>query len=214
MPKYRVTVMQTKKTAVEIEVDGENRAKAMQKALWQVEGRMFDGKPYSAEYASLHAHDQLTLRGVFMNKQIIKTLDRCLKKGKMSPMLRDAIASTKQAVEAGDIGLAYQLSAVKSFISGSDMRPETYIRHAFQEDHEANEKVLKGSLYHIMDGIHFRLALQAGKLPSGMMLVSMGAGGGKVTTMKPKGVHPVIKQIKKEHRAIVREANRIHGGHK
>ena len=144
-----------------------------------------------------------TQKGTF-----IRDLNKALKhQDLMSFMLREAIIATKQALIDGDLSLAYQLSAVKSFITGV-LNPKDK-RHAFQEDNDANEKILGNSLYCILDGIHFRLAMTIGEMPSGMMVVSAFQSGALATEeMKRKGDHPIIKRMDYEHNAIRRRANR------
>lgn len=149
-------------------------------------------------------------------KRIINTLQRCLTKGTMSPRLREAVASAKQALEAKDLELAYQLTAVKSFITGDSIKPKELKRYSFQEDQKANERALGNSIYHILDGIHFRLAMNLEKLlPSGMTVAGLGL---TLTSrrlvsqeMKHKGVHPIVRRIQWESRKTREEADRMWG---
>lgn len=133
-----------------------------------------------------------------MNKRsLITTLNKILSKGVMSPKLKEAVEAILEAVKAGDIKLATNLSAVKSYITGVlDPKDKT---HAFQEEQYINEKTLGNSIYCLMDGINFQLAMSIKEMPAGMMLVSANK---PVEEFKIKGTHPIIKCILKEQKAI------------
>lgn len=135
------------------------------------------------------------------HKPQIKEINRILDKGTMSPMLQQALVAIAGALTKGDIDLAYQLSACKSFISGI-LNPKDKM-HAFQEDDKTNEKTLGNGIYSILDGIHFQLAMEADRIPSGMLIMSAGDS----IEMKRQGTHPIIKRMTREHNAIV---NRSH----
>lgn len=129
------------------------------------------------------------------NKTLMTDLTKILKIGTMSPMLREAVSETLKAVKAGDLDLAYQITVCKSHICGKlDHQPRKY---AFREDHVANEKALGNSIYCILDGIHFQLAMRLDQMPSGMMVLSGTPRGMGIVKeeMKSSGTHPIVKRI-------------------
>ena len=66
-----------------------------------------------------------------------------------------------------------------------------------------NEKVIKKSVYSILDDVNADLSLATGIMPSGMMCMSVNRKTGKASfeESKPTGTHPLVKQIlrEKEH---------------
>ena len=134
-------------------------------------------------------------------KSHIPTLKKILAKAHISPMLHQAIEDTIQALQTDNLDLAYQLTVVKSFITGR-LEPHNK-EHAFQEDHAYNKKQLKESVYALLDGIHHDIAWKLDAMPSGMMIMSVGPKGPAIQEMKPTGTHPIVKRIKLEQ-------NRIH----
>lgn len=126
-----------------------------------------------------------------------KDLTAIATKGIISPMLFEATIETLVAIKAQNWTLAYQLTAVKSYIVG-EINPKDK-KNAFQEDQVANDKSLKNSVYLILDRMHHDLAFALEELPSGMMTLS---SNGQVHSMKSIGSHPIIMRIKKEHTAI------------
>ena len=133
---------------------------------------------------------------------ILGTLIKVLKSGTMSPMLTRAVLETVKAIKEGDIDLAYQITACKSHICGDlDQNHRTY---AFREDRAANEKKLGNSIYGILDGTHFHLAMKLHKIPSGMMVFG---GGHVVEEMKHNGKHPIVKRIAFESAQCARRSS-------
>lgn len=122
----------------------------------------------------------------------ITSLNKILKKGTMSPRLQEAVKAILKALQEKDMELAYQLSVVKSFITGS-LNPKDRV-HAFQEDSKKNKDVLTVSIYSILDTIHHDIASTIGRMPSGMMAVSRSG----VAQMISEGTHPIIERIKYE----------------
>jgi hypothetical protein len=135
---------------------------------------------------------------------ILGTLIKVLKSGTMSPMLTRAVLEAIRALKAGDLDLAYQITACKSHICGN--LGQNHRTYAFREDHAANEKKLGDSLYGILDGIHFQLAMMLHKIPSGMMVVSSSPQGGAVEEMRHVGEHPIVKRIAYESAQCARRA--------
>jgi hypothetical protein len=136
-------------------------------------------------------------------KNPITVLKSILKKGVMSPMLKQAVEAIIIALNDKNLNLAYQLSVVKSFITGV-LDPKDKV-HAFQENCTANEKLFGegNDIYSLLDGIHFSLAMKVDKMPSGMMIMSgTPQGNVNVTEMKRIGSHPIIKRIKAERKAV------------
>jgi len=133
-------------------------------------------------------------------KNWIPTLNKILRKARISPNLCIAIDSTIKALEAKDLDLAYQITACKSLIIGS-LEPKNK-QYAFQEDHAYNKARLKDSVYGLLDGIHHDIAWQINKMPSGQV---MALSNGKICEMTPTGIHPVVKRIKLEKNRIHRE---------
>jgi len=128
----------------------------------------------------------------------IKELDKILTKAKMSPDLRKAVETIKEAMEKGDKELVADLSAVKSFIV-SPIDISDKFNH-FQEDEEYNKKVLGFSLYEYLDSLNYKYAIMTDTLPSGMMAFE---SGGIVKQRGPsKRKHPIIKLMEEERKAI------------
>ena len=128
----------------------------------------------------------------------IKELDKILRKAKMSPDLRIAIESIKEAMEEGDNELVADLTSVKSFIV-FEINPDNK-NHHFQEDDEYNKKVLGFSLYEYLDSLNHKYAVMTDTLPSGTMVFE---SGGIVEQRGPsKRKHPIIKLMEEERKAI------------
>ena len=126
-------------------------------------------------------------------------LMKILKKGIISPRLREAVEVMVQALKDKDLNLAYQLSACKSHITGvMDPNNKAY---AFQEDHDSNKKALTASVYEILDFFHHYMAIDA--MPSGMVMLS---SNGHMSEMKPKGTHTIVRRIQYEHRQCYKRA--------
>jgi len=147
-------------------------------------------------------------------KAYIKELKKWLAKGRMSPMLRQAIEDTMGALKKGDLQLAYQLTACKSFIVGT-MRDSAKTRrfregrlqdgrhNFFRESDRLNTKALGNSLYSLLDGMHHNLAFAIEALPSGMVVLSRNPQGGITQHhMAHTGTHPVIACMKMEQQEI------------
>jgi hypothetical protein len=133
----------------------------------------------------------------------IRDLTKIATKGVISPRLFEAITEITVALKARNWELAYQLTAVKSYICGV-VNPKDK-KNAFQEDHDANEKMFKASVYMILDFMHHDIAFAMDELPSGAMVMS---GNGRVQEMKSKGIHPIVRRMKYEHRVIQKEAEK------
>ena len=133
-----------------------------------------------------------------MNKSsIIKELNRVLKKGKMNDNLKKAIQDTITALNKNNLDLAYELTSVKSLIVG-DLK---YKKHYFREDDDYNESVLGTSIYSILDGVHFSLAMKTGGMPSGMTMFTPF----KAYQKGPAKIkHPILKLIESEKSKIRR----------
>jgi hypothetical protein len=136
----------------------------------------------------------------------IKDLNKIIVKAKTSPKLREAACEAIKAIQTSNWNLAYQITAAKSYITGTlDPKDKT---HAFQENHEANEKALGSSVYCIMDGIHHAIAFSIDELPSGMATGHLANPHGTIRNMKSKGTHPIVRRIKYEHRMIQEDVAR------
>jgi hypothetical protein len=131
-----------------------------------------------------------------------KDLNKIIVKATISPRLREAARETIKALQTHNWNLAYQLTAVKSYVTGV-LDPKDKV-HAFQENHEANKKILGSSVYSIMDGIHHAIAFSIDALPSGAQVVSLNG----IREMKSKGTHPIVRRIKYEHRQIEKDAEK------
>ena len=128
-------------------------------------------------------------------------LEKILKKGIISPRLREAVEAMVQALKDKDLNLAYQLSACKSHITGIiNPKNKTY---AFQEDHNNNKKALTASVYEILDFFHHDMAWAINAMPSGMVMLS---SNGRMSEMKPKGTHPIVRRVQFEHRQCMKRA--------
>ncbi len=144
----------------------------------------------------------------FHKKRILDTLDDILKRGRISKKLREAVSETARAVRTGDFDLAYQISACKSLVVG-ELKKEKGRDDAFREDGEANERVLGGSVYGLLDGVHFNLSMKVGKLGSGTTVFCGGPQGISIQQMEHEGNHPVVRRIKLENRRIAREVREM-----
>src|SRR5207249_5094468 len=123
-------------------------------------------------------------------------------KGKVSPDLAGAIVATRDALKDKNLDLAYELSSVKSFVTGR-IDP-TDMEHHFQEDRDANAKILRGSsVYSELDGLHHDLAWEVDKMPSGMVVMSANGMAEKGQAMIS---HPTIRLINQERDVIERRA--------
>ena len=132
-----------------------------------------------------------------MNLRTTQTqLQRILTTAVMSPMLKKAVSATIEALKNKDLKLAHQITACKSYVVGEIDTKDT--EHAFQEDEAANKKALGDSLYSILDGVHFEIAMAADEMPSGIVALSTRGA----TSMRHKGTHPVVQRIIDEDRAI------------
>jgi hypothetical protein len=129
----------------------------------------------------------------------METLNKILAKAKMSPDLRNAVIELRNAIKSGNKIMAYELSAVKSFIGGDLKTPSTY---RFREDMDYNEKALGSSVYSLLDSVHFHIAMKTQKIPAGMMVFS--ADGIQQKGM-PTGKSKTLELIRKEHERAVRE---------
>lgn len=131
----------------------------------------------------------------------IRKMNEILEKGRMSPKLRAAINSIITALRNNDIELAYELSAVKSYISGV-IDPKDK-EHHFQEDYEYNRKVFGEDIYVFLDGLHHDLAWEVDKLPSGTMIMTAER---KIEKGRSKRKHPIVAMMEEEHRKIWKKA--------
>jgi len=129
---------------------------------------------------------------------MISELKTILKKAKINANLKKAIEETIKALNKNDLDLAYELSAVKSFVSG-DLKSKG---HYFREDDDYNNLHLGESVYSILDGIHHELAFKTGGIPSGMMILTH---TGIRKKEKSKKIHPVITMMEKERAKIYKE---------
>lgn len=137
-------------------------------------------------------------------KSWLLDLKRIQAKALISPRLGVAVEEIQKAIKAKNWDLAYQLTAVKAFICGSLNADK---KNAFREDHDANEKTLKASVYVILDVMHHDIAFSRNELPSGMMVIGRNSTTGKlgVSQMKSQGTHPIVRRMQFEHRRTVKE---------
>lgn len=133
-------------------------------------------------------------------KQIyLEGLDNILEKARMSPMLKVAVKAIRDAVEAGNIELVADLSAVKSYITPV---LNSNNKDPFQEDNKYNKKKFGESLYSYLGDLHFDYALASGTLPSGMVIY---AAEGVEERSKPKIEHPILKLMMEESKRYEKE---------
>lgn len=123
-------------------------------------------------------------------------LKKSLKVAIMSEELRNAIKEILQALKKHNWDLSYELTSVKSYISG-DIND---ISSPFREDDEYNKKVLGDSLYTILDLLHHEIAFLIDELPSGTYIIT---SKGYYTKKAPeKTSSPTLRLIKEEHEKI------------
>jgi len=130
----------------------------------------------------------------------VEILDKILEKAKITVALKRAILELKDALTNDDLDLAYEVSAVKSYIAGMDADSKNH----FREDVDYNRTALGGEdVYCLLDDMHHTFAFANHKLPSGMMVISL--DGWKSKSL-PKRESPTLKLITEEHTRIVKEA--------
>lgn len=131
----------------------------------------------------------------------VEVLNKILEKAKITPDLKKAILEIKDALTNDDLYLAYEVSAVKSYIAGMSANPKNH----FREDVDYNRTVLGGEdVYCLLDDMHHTFAFANHKLPSGMMVISLDGWKSKGL---PKRESPTLKLITEEHTRIVKEAS-------
>jgi len=153
-----------------------------------------------------HLSEQVNYNPVrsFAQHQLMKRNLRSIQQNaKISPDLKFAVSETIKALDRGDTRLAYELTSVKSYVSGVSGDPK---ENHFREDTEYNEKKLGQSVYGILDGLHHELAMIVDEIPSGMVVITAEgmSSGGRVTRK-----HPTISLIQKENQVIQKRANRL-----
>ncbi len=135
----------------------------------------------------------------------IMQLNQILTKAKMSMDLKDAVIEIKTALEQGDTGLAADLSAVKSLISGT-------IGQTFSEDGQYNTRMLKDKVYGILDELHSQLAQKTGTISSGLVILSV-TKDIRVATIEQrpdsKLESPTLKKIKAEKDKSRKRAEKV-----
>lgn len=131
---------------------------------------------------------------------MLAQMRRVLKTKKMSPDLRKAINATITALKKGDIALAADLSAVKSFIATRTKGEKWSTRQNHFYEYPSRGK----SVYHHMDTIHHQLAFASGTMPSGLVEVSL---TGVRSRAKPTRKHAIIKLMEQESAAIRRSVD-------
>jgi len=131
----------------------------------------------------------------------ITILNKILDKGKMNDTLRNAIIEVKEALANNDLELAYEVSAVKSYIASSGKDLPSY--YHFIEDWKSNEEALGSSIYSLLDSMHHDLAFALNKMPSGMMVVSFNGWRSKGP---PTRESPTLTLITLEHEEIRKRA--------
>jgi len=133
-------------------------------------------------------------------RETVKQLNKILERAIISEPLKDAVKETIIALEGGNSELAYELTAVKSLVTGEKADPEV---HHFRENTQQNRGTLGRSVYALLDTIHHDLAFELSKIPSGMMILSADGMREKAESEKQ---HPVITRIQEERAAIWRKA--------
>jgi hypothetical protein len=136
--------------------------------------------------------------------EIMTELKRVKSKARMTAPLEAAIVETIKALSSGNIVLARDVSAVKSYIH---YYMGTKGGH-FGEDAEYNTQVLGDTVYAILDNIHYQLSMKTMSIPSGM--VEHTAGGTRMANPY-KTSSPTIRQMRKEQDAIQREIDKKYG---
>lgn len=133
-------------------------------------------------------------------KGVIEQLNEILEKAVVSEPLKHAVKEAIIALEEGVIELAFELTAVKSLICGEKADPET---NHFRENTQQNEGTLGRSVYALLDSIHYDLAFELGKIPSGRMIFTR---NGILEKAESEMQHPIITRIQEERNAIRRKA--------
>ena len=132
-----------------------------------------------------------------MTRKHILTLEKIERKAVISPQLEVAVNEIINAINSGDTELAYELSVVKSFVTGNMSHDPN--EHHFREDHEYNTRILGRSVYGELDTIHHDLAMSLKRMPSGMMILS---ARGFTQKGKSSREHPIVTRINEEREAI------------
>lgn len=126
-------------------------------------------------------------------KGMITTLDTLLNKAIMNANLKLAVTESKKALQANNIPLAADLTAVKSQICGAMRIPKkdlVYAHHCtFRENQDTNEKRLRGkTVYRVLDGMHHTLAFAADQLPSGAVVYTRGKAHERAPSTAPNKI--------------------------
>jgi len=146
-----------------------------------------------------------TISGPTKAEAELPLLRRARSQARMNDNLKHALDEIIGAIKAGNISLAADLTAVKSYISGSmGSDPKEY---RFQEDSDYNKRLFGGKdVYEILDWLHHDLAFSSGTLPSGLTLLSR--SGGISQRGLPSGQSRTLRLMREDHEAALRRAHR------
>lgn len=140
-----------------------------------------------------------------MKKVDIKTkitqLKNILNMGRITTDLRETIKETIKALRENNIPLASELTSVKSLVTGT--LDTSY--GPYGEDRRYNGNILGQDVYSTLDSMHFDLAMKAGEMPSGAIILTSGGIGGPVSKRvrpQPKLTNPQIKKMEEEREKI------------
>jgi hypothetical protein len=109
----------------------------------------------------------------------------------MSINLSIAIDAIIKAIQDNDLDLVFELTTVKSLISGclTGDRP-------FSEDNKYNVKHLGKTIYEYLDNMNYDYAVKCSKIPAGVSVITgneISSGG-----LTVRSEHPVIQRIQEE----------------
>jgi len=140
----------------------------------------------------------------------LKNLDILLAKAQMSPELKNAVLELKDALKRKDYNMAYEVSAVKSYVIGV-IDPKDK-KSKFQENDDYNTKKFGRSTYSYLDGLHHKISFNLMKtnpniIPSGAMLI--GGGGIRQKGLPQKTSSPTLKRMEYEHKYTKNLKNRV-----
>jgi hypothetical protein len=149
--------------------------------------------------------------------KITRWLGRLRREAVVSPDLRAAIVEAERAMKAGNYALAEDLTAVKSYVTGSypphgggTVTPFTEADSLargdhFWEDGIANEEKFGETVYGILDSMTHELSIHSGNIPAGAVILTSPEVG-KITMHErgqPVGESPTLRLMREEHQAIL-----------
>ena len=132
----------------------------------------------------------------FDDNKWIEKLNKLLISAIMSTYLAEAVIATRDALEQGDLNLAFEISGVKSYIVWDEnVDVKNCKRQHFREQIDCESE---DSVYWLIDSLNKMLSFEVDRVPAGMIWF----GGGKMAMSTPRLNHPIINLMKAEHKRM------------